>query len=95
MYGKEAGLYLGKEEVSMSKELLDIIEQIEREKGIKKEVLILAAESALLSAVKRVIDVKPNEELEVKLDPETGHIRAFRNHGYPGNHAVIGLYFRF
>jgi N utilization substance protein A len=63
----------------MSKELLDIIEQIEREKGIKKEVLIQAVESALLSAVKRVIDVKPNEELEVKLDPENGRIRAFRN----------------
>lgn len=79
MYGKAAGLYLGKEEVSMSKELLEIIDQIEREKGIKKEVLILAVESALLSAVKRVIDVKPNEELEVKLDPETGCITAFRN----------------
>lgn len=63
----------------MSKELLDIIEQIEREKGIKKEVLIQAVESALLSAVKRVIDIKPNEELEVKLDPESGLITAYRN----------------
>jgi transcription termination/antitermination protein NusA len=63
----------------MSKELLDIIEQIEREKGIKKEVLIQAVESALLSAVKRVIDIKPNEELEVKLNAETGEIQAFRN----------------
>jgi len=33
----------------------------------------------LLSAVRRVIDVKPNEELEVKLDPETGQITAYRN----------------
>jgi N utilization substance protein A len=63
----------------MSKELLDIIEQIEREKGIKKEILIQAVESALLSAVRRVIDVKPNEELTVKLDPENGQIKAFRN----------------
>ncbi|MFA5100653.1 MAG: transcription termination factor NusA [Candidatus Omnitrophota bacterium] len=63
----------------MSKELLDIIEQIEREKGIKKEVLIQAVESALLSAVKRVIDIKPNEELEVKLDAENGAITAYRN----------------
>ena len=63
----------------MSKELLDIIEQIEREKGIKKEVLVQAVESALLSAVKRVIDIKPNEELEVKLDPESGEITAYRN----------------
>ncbi|MCX5708399.1 MAG: transcription termination factor NusA [Candidatus Omnitrophica bacterium] len=63
----------------MSRELIAIIEQIEREKGIKKGVLISAVESALLSAVRRVIDVKPNEELEVKLDPETGEIHAFRN----------------
>jgi len=63
----------------MSRELIAIIEQIEREKGIKKEVLISAVESALLSAVRRVIDVKPNEELEVKLDPDNGDIRAFRN----------------
>jgi N utilization substance protein A len=63
----------------MSKELLAIIEQIEREKGIKKEVLIQAVESALLSAVRRVIDVKPNEQLEVKLDPASGEIKASRN----------------
>ncbi len=63
----------------MSRELIAIIEQIEREKGIKKGVLITAVESALLSAVRRVIDVKPNEELEVKLDPENGEIHAFRN----------------
>jgi N utilization substance protein A len=63
----------------MSKELLAIIEQIEREKGIKKEVLIQAVESALLSAVRRVIDVKLNEELKVKLDPESGEIKAFKD----------------
>lgn len=63
----------------MSRELVAIIEQIEREKGIKKGVLIEAVESALLSAVKRVIDVKPNENLRVSLDPVTGEIRAFKN----------------
>lgn len=63
----------------MSQELLAIIEQIEREKGIKKEVLIEAVESALLSAAKRVIDLKPDEELKVELDRHTGKIRAFRN----------------
>ncbi|MDD5347902.1 MAG: transcription termination factor NusA [Candidatus Omnitrophica bacterium] len=63
----------------MSRELIAIIEQIEREKGIKKDVLVKAVESALLSAVKRVIDAKPNENLDVKLDPETGDIKAFRN----------------
>jgi len=63
----------------MSQELMAIIEQIEREKGIKKEVLIEAVESALLSAAKKVIDLKPEEELKVTLEPETGKIRAFRN----------------
>jgi len=63
----------------MSQELLAIIEQIEREKGIKKEVLIEAIESALLSAAKKVIDIKPDEELKVKLDAATAKIRVFRN----------------
>ena len=48
----------------MSQELLAIIEQIERERGIKKEVLIEAVESALVSAVKKVIDLKVDEEIK-------------------------------
>ena len=63
----------------MSQELLAILDQIEREKGIKKEVLIEAVESALSSAARRVIDVKPDEELKVVLDRNTGKIRAFKN----------------
>lgn len=63
----------------MSQELLAIIEQIEREKGIKKEVLIQAVESALLSAARKVIDLKPEETLRVELDPTSGKIRALRN----------------
>jgi N utilization substance protein A len=63
----------------MSKELMAIIEQIEREKGIKKEVLVQAVESAILSAVRRVVDVKPDEEIKVELNPDNGEIKAFRN----------------
>jgi N utilization substance protein A len=63
----------------MSQELIAIIEQMEREKGIKKEVLIQAVESALLSAVRKVIDVKPNEALRVELDRQTGEFHTFRN----------------
>ncbi|MFA4989921.1 MAG: transcription termination factor NusA [Candidatus Omnitrophota bacterium] len=63
----------------MSQELLAIIEQIEREKGIKKEVLIQAVESAMLSAAKRVIDLKPDEEFRVEIDRNSGKIRAWRN----------------
>jgi len=62
----------------MSQELLAILDQIEREKGIKKEVLIEAVESALLSAVRKVIDIKPDEQLRVEVDRATGKIRAFK-----------------
>ncbi len=63
----------------MSQELLAIIEQIERERGIKKEVLIEAVESALLSASKKAVDLKPDEEMKVEIDRNTGKIKAFRN----------------
>ena len=63
----------------MSEELLAILEQIERERGIKKEVLIEAVESALLTAARKVVDVKPEEELRIELDHTTGKIRAFKN----------------
>lgn len=63
----------------MSQELLAILEQLEREKGIKKEILIQAVESALLSAARKVIDIKPQEELSIELDRNTGEIKAFRN----------------
>ena len=63
----------------MSQELLAIIEQIEREKGIKKEIMLEAVESAMLSAAKRVIDLKPDEEFKVQIDRLTGEIHAFRN----------------
>lgn len=63
----------------MSQELLAILEQLEREKGIKKEVLISAVESALLSAARKVIDVKPGEELRVEMDKATGKIKAFKD----------------
>lgn len=69
----------------MSQELLAIIEQIEREKGIKKEIMLEAVESALLSAAKRVVDLKPDEEFRVEVDRSTGEIRAFRNNALVTN----------
>ncbi|MDD5669390.1 MAG: transcription termination factor NusA [Candidatus Omnitrophica bacterium] len=63
----------------MSEELLAVIEQLERERGIKKEVLIKAIESALLSATRKVIDVKPGEELRIEFDPGSGKIKAYKN----------------
>ncbi len=63
----------------MSQELIAIIEQLEREKGIKKEVLIQAVESALATAARKVIDLKPEEEIKVEIDRNTGKIQAKRN----------------
>ena len=63
----------------MSQELIAIIEQIERERGIKKEILIDAVKSALMSAARKVIDVKPEEELKIELDANTGKFKAFKN----------------
>jgi len=63
----------------MSQELLAILAQMEREKGIKKEILIEAVESALVSAARRALNIKPEEELKIELDRNTGKIRAFRN----------------
>lgn len=61
----------------MNGELLAVLEHMEREKGIKKDILIEAVESALVSAVKKIIEVKPGVEVKVSLDRETGKIRAF------------------
>jgi len=63
----------------MSGELLAILEQMAREKGIKKEVLVEAVESALVSAARRALNIKPEEDLRVELDRNTGKIRAFKN----------------
>ena len=50
--------------------------RIEREKGIDKEVLISAVECALVSAAKKVIDLKPGQELKVEIDRSNGKIKA-------------------
>ena len=63
----------------MGQELLAIIEQLEREKGIKKEILIEAVESALATAARKVIDLKPEEELKIQIDRTSGKIKALRN----------------
>jgi len=58
----------------MNEELLSVLEHLEREKGIKKEILIEAVEQALISAARK--DLGPEvEKIEVKLNPETGEIQ--------------------
>ena len=58
----------------MSTELLNVIENLEREKGISREVLIQSVEAALVSAARKVVHDK-DKEIEVKIDLGTGRIR--------------------
>lgn len=60
----------------MNGELLSVLDYIEREKGIKREVLIEAVESALVSAARKVIPQK-DEDIVVTLDGKTGSIKVF------------------
>lgn len=60
----------------MQPELSRVIEQVSREKGIDKTVVIAAVENAMLSAAKRVI---PGEmRMEAQYNPELGEVELFR-----------------
>jgi N utilization substance protein A len=61
----------------MSNELMAILDHIERERGINKEVLIQAVESAMVSAVKKAIGVKTTDNIHVTIDKTDGKIHAF------------------
>ncbi|OIO35311.1 MAG: transcription termination factor NusA [Candidatus Omnitrophica bacterium CG1_02_44_16] len=61
----------------MSNELMAILDHIERERGIKKEVLLAAVESAMVSAVKKAIGSKTADNISVTIDKTDGKIRAF------------------
>jgi transcription termination/antitermination protein NusA len=56
----------------MNRELLSVIDQIGREKGIDSQKIIKAVESALLTAAKKRYGA--TENIQVRLDPETGEI---------------------
>jgi len=59
----------------MNRELITAIEQIGREKGIGREVLFEALESALLSASKKTMGSGDN--VRMHLDRQTGQLRVF------------------
>lgn len=61
----------------MNGELLSILETIEREKGISRDVLFSAVESALVSAARKIIGKKSDEEISIKIDRATGEIKIF------------------
>jgi len=56
----------------MSRELIHIIEQMSKERGIPKESIIGTLESALLSAVRKKYGIKV--EINIKIDSKTGDI---------------------
>ena len=58
----------------MNAEFIAMLEYLEKEKGIKRDVLIEAVQSALLSAAKKSVEAGRN--LEVVMDPKTGAIQA-------------------
>ncbi len=58
----------------MNSDLISGLDYFEREKGIKREVLIEAVQNALLSASKKAIG--PARELRIDIDGKTGEIRA-------------------
>ena len=60
-----------------SNELLGILEQLERDKGIKKEILIEAVEAAVSSAAKKLWTVDKDEEIRTVLDIKTGKLTSY------------------
>ncbi len=61
----------------MNSEFIAMLEYLEREKGISREVLIDAVSGALLQASKR--SVGPARDLRIDIDRKTGDIRALAN----------------
>jgi len=64
----------------MNQELLTILDSIERDKGIKKEILIKAIESALISAARKKLG-KHVTDIKVEFDIETGDFKVFAPEG--------------
>jgi len=61
----------------MNSDLISGLDYFEREKGIRREVLIEAVQNALLSASKKAIG--PARELRIDINGKTGEIRALAN----------------
>src|SRR6201998_2557453 len=61
----------------MNSDLLAGLDYMERDKGIKREVLLDAVSSALLTAAKK--SVGPARDLRVTIDPKSGEITALAN----------------
>ncbi len=60
----------------MNRELIAVIEQLGREKGIGSEKIIKAVEMAVLTAAKKRPGAGAEENIQVRVDPRTGEIEA-------------------
>ncbi len=59
-----------------NEELILALQELEKEKGIKKESLLEAIENALVTAYKRNFD-SSEENVKVTMDPETGEVHIY------------------
>jgi N utilization substance protein A len=60
----------------MNKDLIAIFEYLEREKGIKRDVVIAAIEDAIRAAAKKSVTTNA-DNISVKIQPKTGEIEIF------------------
>ncbi|HMO66567.1 MAG TPA: transcription termination factor NusA [Verrucomicrobiota bacterium] len=59
----------------MNADLLAVLDYWEREKGIRRDLLVLAVEEAMVTAARKAVG--PARELTCTVDPKNGSIRAF------------------
>jgi len=60
----------------MQPELSRVIEQVSKEKGIDRAIVVNAIETAMLSAAKKIVG--PTVRLEAKYNPEIGEVELFK-----------------
>ncbi len=60
----------------MQPELSRVIEQVSKEKGIDRTIVVTAIEAAMLSAARKM--VAPTTHLEAKFNPEIGEVELFK-----------------
>jgi len=61
----------------MNSEFIAMLDYLEREKGIPRDVLVEAVQNALLAASKKAVG--PARDLRIEIDPKSGEIRAMAN----------------
>src|SRR5207244_4091461 len=61
----------------MNAEFVAMLDYLERERGIKREILLEAVSNALLSASKKSVGAA--RDLHIDINPRTGDIRALAN----------------